>query len=321
MKYIHFLLAVLVSLLSALPAQAETACKSLDSVLNTVSVVRDIEADPKEAIQDIYLSDLSARMEVIALPALIPMKERDAFPAESAAILQYISTLREAVAGAQGGYDAYARQIFSQSVSVEFLQSLKSLETYWGCNAEAKVEALGEAVGLERADYFGVVHMSADIEGAGVERSALNTSQERGLLSSGQTISQVAFLPVKVKQASLAIFMLLGVLMLIGGFYFHMSRLKNFEVREHRRALRLPVRVRIDNAERAVLIMDISMNGAKIKHSNKIEEKSVLHIHLGDTWHLGQVRWSNNYYAGVKFKVPIDPKAFEGITQIIDASG
>ena len=319
MKYTHFIVAVLMSLFSVLSARAETACETLNSVLSTVSVVRDIQADSQDIIRDIYVSELNNRVDNIVLPSLIPMKQRDEFLPESTAILQYISVLREAVTGAQGGYQAYAKETINQAMSAEFLQSLDSLDNYWGCNASSNDNLMGEAPDIDTAIYFGAGQDAASPTEAGIEHSALSTSQERGDFSNGEAISQVTFSPVRVRQTSIVIFIALGTMMLIGSFYVYVSRRKTFEARELRRVLRLPVRVRSENTERAVLIVDISMNGAKIKHSKTIKEKSTLQIYLGDEWHRGQVRWSNDHYAGVMFKVPIKAEAFKVITQNAEA--
>jgi hypothetical protein len=66
------------------------------------------------------------------------------------------------------------------------------------------------------------------------------------------------------------------------------------------------VRVFLDGRAHAMHLVDVSMNGAKIGHSNALREGADIGIEIAGNWQGGTVRWSNPNYAGVKFKRPLD---------------
>jgi len=62
-----------------------------------------------------------------------------------------------------------------------------------------------------------------------------------------------------------------------------------------------------------MIIIDITRNGFKIEHDGQIEKAQTLKVQLNGKWHVGQIKWHNNFYAGVRFKKPIAEKSFRDI--------
>lgn len=90
-------------------------------------------------------------------------------------------------------------------------------------------------------------------------------------------------------------------------------RFKKFEAREPRKILNHLIKVKIKDEIYNFHLVDLSRNGAKLNHLKSIKSKSNVHLELGNSWYLGQIKWHNNLFAGVKFKAPLDVPTFDEI--------
>ena len=77
----------------------------------------------------------------------------------------------------------------------------------------------------------------------------------------------------------------------------------------------MPSKIRIGKAEHTIIIVDISMNGTKIQHSEIINQQGKLHIELDGTWYSGKIKWTNKLFAGVKFERSISLQTFNAVLQ------
>jgi hypothetical protein len=56
------------------------------------------------------------------------------------------------------------------------------------------------------------------------------------------------------------------------------------------------------------------MNGAKVKHDEVLMPNDKIHVEIRGHWHAGQVKWSNDVYAGLMFKRPVREETLNSIT-------
>jgi len=89
-------------------------------------------------------------------------------------------------------------------------------------------------------------------------------------------------------------------------------------VREQRRVLNIPISIKMGSTAYDAGLVDISMNGLKLEHAGRIKRPSKLHVQLGEMWYLGQIKWHNKLYAGVKFKKPIDADTLSAVITSAD---
>ena len=309
----HYIAVILIILSSALAAEAQASCQMIDKVLKTVSLLTDIETETKDQHYRKHITELSNEVSEISLPSLIPIQNREHLKIESGAALHYISRLREGVSAAQAGNNDFAKEIFNDSLTPEFFRSLESLDSYWRCR-ESDVDNLTDDQGAENeSQFFGAGSRVAKSNTSGVESRLAKVSDTRGNLTNGRETGQVAFNPTTFKKANVFLSIILAACVIIGGFLFFQYRVQKFEVRQIRHPVNLPVKVRIKNNDLVMLIVDLSMNGAKIKHSTAIEGQKILRIHLGETWHVCNIKWSNDNFIGVMFKTPIESETIRSI--------
>ncbi len=313
-------LVILITVIGAPPARAETACQMIDKVLGTFSLIRDIQLDQEDKNYVGNMSKLAVLVDQISLPVLVPLQSRGALPSESAALFHYISSLREAVAGAKFGYDDHAKLTLDNGITKEFTASIQSLDDYWACKpggpmSNSKAASMGEAVGTQTAqgDFA-----KALLQTPPIRNHTADTRLSDTRLSDNRLTGRVKFgLVTPLSNTSLS---LAGVVFfaLFGMLYYIHKRAKTYKVRDARRFVRAPRNVRMGKSVFRVMIVDISMNGAKIQHGELIKKQKKLQIELDGTWYPGKIKWRNQLFVGIKFDRPIPSQTFNTVLQVSD---
>lgn len=304
--------ASLATLCSYQSALAETHCQTIDNILYSMSLVRDIQSAKNDLSYAESTSKLEKLVGKIALSDLISPNAEGAFPAETRAIFQYISSLQEAVAGAPPRYDDHTLQTIGHETSPEFTRSLQSLAAYWNCTAE---ELSPQLEAERRAVYSGrsIKHVTK----AATELANPVLGQSKGRIrtsNSGIALQQVR-LDSAIPKGGLQLFFLMAILALLIAAYSLRKRSKTFRMREKRRLLHMPVNIRIGALNYTMTMVDISMNGFKIQHPGVIQRPGKLRVELGGTWYRAQIKWNNTLFAGVRFKNPINTQTFNAVVQ------
>ncbi len=326
------LFVILIAMIGASPARADPAianpaCQMIDKVLGTFSLIRDIQIDQSDRRYAENMSKLATLVDQISLPALVPPQSRDGLSTESAALFYYLSSLREAVVGAKYGYDDHAKLTLNNGITKEFTASIKSLDDYWQCTPQApppnsEARNMGEAVGAKTAqgDFAKpLLQAPPDRDRTDDNRLADNRLSDNRL-SDNRLAGRVKFglvTPLSNTSLSLALVVFIALFGML--FYAH-KRTKNFKVRDARRVVRTARNVRIGKSVFQIIIVDISMNGAKIQHAELINKQKKLQIELDGTWYPGQIKWRNQMFAGIKFDRSIGTQTFNTILQSSDSS-
>lgn len=277
-----------------------------------MSLVRDIQFATNDLSNAEGTSKLGELVEKIALSNLIYPDRQGAFPAETRAISQYISSLQEAVAGAQPSNDDYTLQTIGRETSAELTRSLQSLSTYWNCTAEElspQLEAESSAV------YSGRSIERVTKAATELANPALGQSKERIRTSNSGIVLQQVRLDSAIPKGGLQLFFLMVILGLLIVAYSVRKRSKTFRMREKRRLLHMPVNIRIGAVDYTMIMVDISMNGFKIQHPGIIQRPGKLRVELGGTWYRAQIKWNNKLFAGVRFKNPLNTRTFNAVVQ------
>lgn len=312
----RIIFACFLGLISAQTARAETACGTLSHMIESVSLVRQIQTDPGGPSYEAQIERLNTVTAQISLPDLIPVDPAASRPTERDALIRYVSGLREAVSGAASGHDTYARQTLETIITPAVFGGLSSLETHWGCGGEensqpSDVDRDTDTAAFSGADggdiENGQKHLSNPTDSTTNTRNRPTTDQA----GNGTSFGRDAI----VTGNTMTFFIMLLVMALIGVFFYAQSRARRKTVRETRRALNILVDVQLDGKDHHMRLVDISMNGFKVRHSGLIDDQEDITIAIGDAWHQGHVRWANPHYAGVKFKRAIDP---ETLASVID---
>ena len=298
-------------------ATAQTACPMVDSLLETVSILQDIQSTSDTQHYRQQMEKLETRSAQISLAELIPPDSVEAFPKESAALFHYMSSLRDAVESARIGYDNYSRQKLSEAQTPDFSRSLESLEYYWGCRTnEDEGESVTSAPTQDAETFYSAAAQTdvTPIQGAQPKPATGKPNAGEAVSSSGTLYG-----PKAARSAVLTyrapIFIVIFGLLLSGGLYYLRQRAKRFTSREVRRYLYMPVKIGVNEQHHTATLVNISLNGTKLKHEGALVEQKKLRLELDGSWYVGDIMWSNESFAGVRFKKPIPHTTFNALVK------
>lgn len=276
-----------------------------------------VEAD--EEFSDI-LNDLDVLVGQISRPDLLPAEDPETFEAESAVIFAYLSTLREAISGAEAGHLDYAKSLLTAGPPPDFIRGLESLDTHWQCQM-ADTEPLPEAGDLtQEAVYAGGNRVTTERIMTDQSSPALGALRTRARPSTSGTILQSRALDGVLVEGSFKLFVLI-LFMIAGLVLFHRIRgSKTLRARENRRLVHLLVSIRMGPVDYEMSMVDISMNGFKIQHGGVIRRDGHLQVKLYNDWYDADIKWTNSLFAGVRFKRAIPPQLFERVVEASEAT-
>ena len=306
-----FIFGFMVTLCAYSTAQAQTACETVDNVLRSVAVVKDMDSERSQRTFSEVIFELEGLVEQISVPVLTPQSTGNTLDVQRAVTSQYVSNMRDAIVAAESGYENYAKQTLRNGLNTDFTQSIETLTGYWNCNpAEEDNRPDTEAETIQ------TVYRSAPkdrVETRTVQRPRIveGESMARNRSANGGVMQQANLDRGQLLEANAMVFLLMiGFFILVGLFFYVQNRTKKFKAREARRLVQLPVQVRVDKDNYAALVVDISMNGLKMQHPDAINGQRKLSVQIGGSWHVGQIMWSNKMFAGIKFKKPIDRQTY-----------
>ena len=304
----------LILMAHALPARAQTACSMIDTVLDTASILQESQTAQSDREYQQYIDKLERRAAHISLPALIPPKLAESFPREKLVLSHYLYSLQNAIELQRGGYNQQAQHTLKQARTVEFSQSLKSLGFYWNCHSGGDEQGI-EMRGQDSDAFYSAASDTGAISPKSDFAKAIthNAAASSGRSSSPLYGRKAALAGVLSYQSSL--FMIIVSLLIGGGIYYFRRRAKAFKMREERRYLYQPVSISIGQRNHIITLVDISMNGAKLKHDGILSKQKTLYIELGEALHAGDIMWSNDFFSGVKFKKPIPQVTFNKLAK------
>jgi len=303
----RIILACFLGLISAQSARADTACGTLSYMVESVSLVRQIQTDPGGPTYRAQIERLNAVTQRISLPDLIPIDPAASRTTERDALIRYVSGLREAMSGAAAGHDSYARQTLGTVITPEVFSGLSSMESHWDCGGEDTARESQSSDSSDSSAFSGSGGGDADGTSSRMSNPADSSATSRNRPTTDGNGNGAYFgRDAVVGGNTMTFFIMLGIMALIGIFFYAQKRAKRTIVRETRRALNVPVRVQLEGRDHQMRLVDMSMNGFKIQHTGQIDGQEEIEVAIEGAWHQGQIRWSNPHYAGVKFKRAID---------------
>lgn len=296
-------------------AKAQTACQTIDSITHTVAVVRNAQAASTAREQNATTLQLEPILARISVPALLSSDVRTALPQDSRAIFLYVSSLREAVEAAKDGHAEFAQQALSDALGPDMAGGVNALTSYWNCNPNSSHQSFGEnasQIDIEAQNSSNQPTPPSEkrVQSVGDGSDLRDRSSERQS-GDGSYFTR----DVVVEGNILSFLLMLGLMALTGLFVFLYRQRKKFRAREARRVLNRPISVRLGSAESQLLLVDISMNGAKLQHPGGLEGERRIDINLNGFWHSAQIKWSNALFAGVMFKTPLDEDTLQTVIQ------
>jgi cbb3-type cytochrome oxidase subunit 3 len=304
------ILAVCVFLFGVQTAAAQTRCTMVDTVLQSFSVVQDIRLDEQGANFSTNLERLNRLTGQISLSELQPASYSADFPVESQSLSFYLATLRDAAREAASGDRDYARKRLSRGVPDNLGASLRSLEQYWNCLPSETLNSVDAEVSTKAArasQASGRAPKSAETSQAKPKAGRSEGVRGSPSISGFKTVGVSAS---DVFQGNSLRFIVMMLGFIAAAYFYYRRQRKKSRAREPRRIIHAPAQLQIGPAKHTMIVIDITRFGLKVQHDGKIKKTGKLQIEIDGNWHVGQVQWSNDLFAGVKLKRPIGVKAF-----------
>lgn len=302
-----------------LPAFAQDKCALHETIIESLALSHRLLTQPDNRAAAQQFDRVSASLQISDLVASgvdgLPTAQRDA-------LFSYIVSVRDAAM--QGGQDRLSRlrAIQSDRIKPELFAGLSTLENGWACRPET-TDAETQTSSRQMAQTFnrgssGVAGATPGNPARALPSNAARTGPSKAT-SGGTYFGRDALVDGSVM---LAYLLLLGIILLIA-FFAIQRRLRRERIRESRRLLDQPVTIFIEGTAHKLRLIDISMNGAKLRHSGEIDREVELGLQLDGTWYSGQIRWFNDNFAGIKFRRPLNIETLEsalGASGIVQAS-
>lgn len=294
------------------------ACQTSNTILQSLSVVRNIQSDSKGREYTAHLSTLSALTSQIELSTFtqnsgLDNKNGIAQGPNIDAVSKYVETLQAANAIGKTSARDDARQILIQAITPDVTKSLRSIENYWNCRTRNIVEQTASSDKL--ADFTGQSAVTTDYTPSETSKTASQDSKTRGLSANSRVLKQSKVGRDVAFYISPPYWLILGFLILGLVIYGLQKRSKGFKARQKRRILNSPVRVRIGKQDVAMMLVDISRNGVKVQHGGALGGEKKVNLYINRQWHAGHIIWSNDTFAGVQFKKPMKAQTFNTVVQ------
>lgn len=297
---------VLANSLFATAQAQQTPCQTVDLILATSSTIRNIQTDEDGKNYAENITRLEQFSERISLAALIPQNQSQSLATEVKTMFEYLSKVREGVAGSKSGYEAYANNTLNEGITPDFTVAINSLGAFWDCRPnEVEFDTEG-TLWSERAVRTRPSNERAEKGTAQFRKpgSTALVSTERS--NSGVLQKMQLDQDILLKGDRLTYILIFAAFSFFFLIFYGRKRARIFRQREARRLLNKAVQVRFGKTDYKMYVVDISMNGAKIQHPDVIDKLEKLSIFLNGDWHVGQVKWRNSAFAGIKFKKPVD---------------
>jgi LPXTG-motif cell wall-anchored protein len=309
-----WLLTIPISLGCAYSAEAKEniECEKLRQAVEVVSIHQDIRYGEANKFNLTKMAKLEKIMESLPLyfsdlnigsPTLI---------SERTAIITYLADVRVMIESAK---DSNSLAPFKKPPRKNLFGNLNSFGDYWDCFS-TRDEASSDIWSTQHLiDYYGAYTPQNGQNSKVSQASDLENILRQTGQTSGKNPSRVAYQSVELEQRKTVWLMLIGVLTLTAGTFLYQRRRRNYEIREERTFIQLPVKVRLNRFEYIVHLADISMNGAKIKHDEILATNDKVDVKIMGIWHAGQIKWSNDTFAGVMFKTPVKAEFVSAMIQ------
>lgn len=292
-------------------AESPQTCEALNHVVEIVSIHQNLRHGKTINPDSTDLSNLKRTLMGASqtLDALINANEENLI-SENTVIKLYLTELHQAVSSTKTNHTADA---LYQPITPDLIPSLESFRAYWKCSPASDKALGGEAKPPTPIRHYGVKTKKTGQFVKGRKSPDFEKVQRQERQPNGKNLSRVAFGSVKLEQQVTLLLIILAAFVLILGTIIYQKRKQQFEIREKRTIVQSPLKVRMRNVEYLVHLADISMNGAKLKHSEIFTTNDRLHVKIGNGWHAGQIKWSNDSFAGVMFKTPLGAEMFNNI--------
>lgn len=308
--------AILVFIASTLPARAQTPCGVIEAVLDTAYIVQDIQTVQDNHRRRLYIAALETNAAHISLSGLIPDHSAEDFDKESEALSLYLSRLRGAIDAHHEGHDDKAQQLLGLARNPEFSQAINSLNYYWNCQTHEDVQGIDMSGTYDESVYSAAPQAELTSADSRFAKAVTGKSNISGGRASSPLYGKKSALGGVLTHRS-NIFFVIVCMLLLGGIYYFRQRAKAFKIREERSYLYMPIAISTDQRNHTITLVDISMNGAKVKHDGALRGHKTVQIKLGENWYAGDIMWSNDFFSGVRFKKPITKMTFNRLVDSV----
>lgn len=313
MVWVRVICAVLVAATTFQTAKAQSACESINDVVETVALVRTLQTAQGDRDQIGALMQLDNNVRRMSVDPILSAAALQALPTEAHALNLYVDTLESALVQARAGQGDIAKQIVISALAGEAASAISAFGDYWECRPQnAENAALPDIASDAASKTPGSTDSTAAsdrwarsvAEGSDVR----DRSGERSGLSGGYYGRDAV-----VGSNSMMGLIVMGAMALVGGFVVAWRRRRSKNAREARKVLNRSISARINGEISDLVLIDLSMNGAKLQHFDTLEGTEKIDIQLSGRWHAAQMKWCNPLFAGIMFRKAIDMETMEAI--------
>jgi hypothetical protein len=308
-----------ISVLAPISAHADTACRSVDQLSHSVSLVRELNLNTASGSGSAAskIDKLDRIMRGESFDVLLSREAKTLLPEEKVSIARFRARVELAIAQNKLGQSAIASELFASAMSENLSSSIVRLQRSWSCTS---LDLNGQ-----RALTLNAVPVAMDRRSAPLREIQMPTSEPANDHSTGSNRKNQAQKPrvsaepkrknhpLNLKNTSVLgsiIFVLAGIICFL---LWRSRQTKSQTKRAQRYGLQFPVRIRQNGDRKPAKLVEISVSGCKIKHSIDALDKKIS-IRLLDRVLKARVVWANDHYAGVKFTKPIE---FEQLNRIV----
>jgi hypothetical protein len=288
------------------------ACDALHDIYVLLAHANNIRASrPTQTIAP-HLNAM--RYALTDKPQTVAFTGRDntLFAAENDEISTYLAQLSESL---HPTATMKSKRLIPSLSTPELKLSLSAIATHWKCGAPPAALFLDEIVSNDDPNYTSSRRDTLKGQGRALDRRGDGLAGgDRGVTAnSGAMHLSLNSMVLLTGKAQIFVFAVL--LTFIGVIRLFILKDRKFKAREARRLLHHSVNVKIGDKEHSMVMVDVSRNGAKLKHETSVGLSNKISIQLGQAWHIAHVKWSNGVFAGIMFKLPLSPDTFRDLTE------
>lgn len=283
----------------------------MDEALGVFSLVRDVQTGRASSFDD-TMSELKQRLDRFTPSMLVSQTVQQDFPKESETFTLYLSSLRDAIAGAESGNSTYAEWVLQKGASQNFAMSLETLGRFWNCQ---EVDDLNPTEGVSSTDkalFKNGASESKENKRVAPDAPVPGRSNVRSVMQNSGHLRPAKIERRENLQVDVLLLFAMAISAVLGMFYVLKKRPKP---RETRRIIHKSTVVRLGQSKHDMTIVDITANGCKLEHVDHVDRQKTLQVYLDGHWYPGHIKWHNTAYIGVRFHRPMNQKTFNKIVE------
>lgn len=283
---------LLAPLASAQTSTPSDACETVTDLWQSAIMIRTVAQMPGR-IDAGSRDTLQTRINTLSLSALTDASNDLQTEIHRRALERFQNQARVKLS------ESGASQSLADLLTPDLFTRLQALEKRLGCVAQDTLDELDFQAPAQGPSGPGSTADSLSTDATLSQRSG---GLSAGTLSSGQSVSS----PLTASDFG-ALALMIAILIGLPYWLYYRRNSASYKAREVRHILSQSVTVRINERPLQLTLVDLSMNGFKLRHDGRVEGTGSIDMALGGDWHNGHIRWRNDGFIGGNFVHPLPP--------------